>query len=210
MTSIHGLDPQHEPPTVVGLLDGLIDQGVHVAGDLVIGLADLDLIRVALRLLIASEDTAQRTGVRAGEAVAPPRTGAASLDSGLRPVAHATTRPGPTLSTRHAPRDPPQSPRVPSPGRARSDSHRPVKTEEGEHLVHGVTQLVLTVVELIRDLVERQAIRRVEAGSLTTDQVERLGVALQALEERMEDVKDAFGLTDADLNLNLGPLGRLR
>lgn len=73
-----------------------------------------------------------------------------------------------------------------------------------------MSQLVLTLVELIRDLVERQAVRRVEAGNLTTDQVERLGVALQALEERMDEVKDVFGLTDADLNLDLGPLGHLR
>lgn len=69
---------------------------------------------------------------------------------------------------------------------------------------------MLTVIELLRDLIERQAVRRVETGNLTADQVERLGVALQALEERMEDVKAVFGLTDEDLNLDLGPLGRLR
>lgn len=76
--------------------------------------------------------------------------------------------------------------------------------------MRGVSELVLTVVELVRELIERQAVRRVEAGNLTSDQVERLGVALQALEERMEDVKEVFGLTDEDLNLDLGPLGRLR
>jgi hypothetical protein len=56
---------------------------------------------------------------------------------------------------------------------------------------------------------ERQAIRRVEAGSLNDEEIERLGQALMALEQRMEDLKAEFGLTDEDLNLNLGPLGNL-
>jgi hypothetical protein len=64
-------------------------------------------------------------------------------------------------------------------------------------------------VELIRQLMERQAMRRVEAGSLTDDQVERLGRTLMALEERMEELKEHFGLSDEDLNIDLGPLGRL-
>jgi CRISPR/Cas system-associated endonuclease Cas1 len=73
----------------------------------------------------------------------------------------------------------------------------------------GLAGLVLTLVELIRQLMERQAMRRVEAGSLTDDQVERLGRTLMALEERMEELKEHFGLSDEDLNIDLGPLGRL-
>jgi hypothetical protein len=56
---------------------------------------------------------------------------------------------------------------------------------------------------------ERQAMRRVEAGGLTDDQIERLGRTLMALEERMEELKEHFGLSDEDLNIDLGPLGRL-
>jgi len=80
---------------------------------------------------------------------------------------------------------------------------------DGEEVARGLAQLVLTLVELLRQLMERQAIRRVEAGGLDDDQLERLGQALMALEQRMDELKEHFELTDDDLNLNLGPLGNL-
>ncbi len=78
-----------------------------------------------------------------------------------------------------------------------------------ERLEKGLAQLVLTVVELLRQLMERQAIRRIEGGSLTDEEVERLGQTFMALSERMEELKAEFDLGDDDLNLNLGPLGNL-
>jgi Gas vesicle protein K len=78
-----------------------------------------------------------------------------------------------------------------------------------EDLARSLARLVLTLIELLRQLMERQAIRRVEAGGLSEDQIERLGCALIALEQRMEDLKVSFELADDDLNLNLGPLGNL-
>jgi hypothetical protein len=78
-----------------------------------------------------------------------------------------------------------------------------------ENVQRGLAQLVLTIVELLRQLMERQALRRVEAGGLDDETVERLGRTLMALEDRMEELKQTFGLRDEDLNLNLGPLGRL-
>jgi len=78
-----------------------------------------------------------------------------------------------------------------------------------DDMARGLAQLVLTLIELLRELMERQAIRRVEAGGLSDDQIERLGQALMALEERMDELKEEFGLSDEDLNLNLGPLGNL-
>jgi gas vesicle protein GvpK len=80
---------------------------------------------------------------------------------------------------------------------------------EREDVARGVAQLVLTLIELLRQLMERQAIRRIEAGGLSDDQIERLGRSLMALEERMEELRDEFGLEEEDLNLDLGPLGRL-
>ena len=74
---------------------------------------------------------------------------------------------------------------------------------------HGLAQLVLTLIELIRKLVEKQAIRRVEGGSLSDDEIERLGETLMKLEMKMEELKGIFNLTDEDLNINLGPLGSL-
>ncbi|RNM12700.1 gas vesicle protein K [Nocardioides pocheonensis] len=78
-----------------------------------------------------------------------------------------------------------------------------------ETVEKGLVQLVLTLVELLRQLMERQAIRRVEAGGLSDDDVERLGRTLMLLEERMEELREHFGLEPEDLNIDLGPLGTL-
>ena len=73
----------------------------------------------------------------------------------------------------------------------------------------GLAKLVLTLVELIRKLVEKQAMRRVDGGSLTDEENERLGESLMKLEMKMKELKKHFNLTDRDLNINLGPLGDL-
>ena len=78
-----------------------------------------------------------------------------------------------------------------------------------ESVERGLAQLVLTLVELLRQLLERQALRRIEGGSLSDDEVERLGETFMLLERRMEELREAFGLEQEDLNLDLGPLGRL-
>ncbi|GAB3218600.1 hypothetical protein GCM10027452_40610 [Micromonospora halotolerans] len=73
----------------------------------------------------------------------------------------------------------------------------------------GLASLVLTVIELLRQLMERQALRRVDLGDLTEEQVERVGATLMALEEQMTQLREYFGLAPEDLNLDLGPLGPL-
>lgn len=73
----------------------------------------------------------------------------------------------------------------------------------------GLAALVLTLVELLRQLMERQAIRRVEDGSVTDEQAERLGITMMRLEERMDELIEEFGLERSDLNIDLGPLGTL-
>jgi hypothetical protein len=78
-----------------------------------------------------------------------------------------------------------------------------------ERLEKGLAQLVLTIIELLRQLMERQALHRIEGGSLTADEIERLGRTFMALANRMEELKREFGLEDEDLNLNLGPRGDL-
>ena len=78
-----------------------------------------------------------------------------------------------------------------------------------ERVEQGLAQLVLTLVELLRQLMERQALRRMEQGSLTDEQIERLGETFMKLERRMQELKAEFGLEDRDLNLSLGPLGDL-
>lgn len=79
-----------------------------------------------------------------------------------------------------------------------------------ENVRNGLAQLVLTLVELLRELLERQALRRIDGGSLTPEEIERVGTTFVRLAEEIERLKEYFGFTDDDLNLDLGPLGRVR
>jgi hypothetical protein len=74
----------------------------------------------------------------------------------------------------------------------------------------GLARLVLTLIEMLRKVLEHQAVRRMDGGTLTEAEVERLGLALAQLDGRMQELKAIFGLTDEDLEIDLGPLGRLR
>lgn len=78
-----------------------------------------------------------------------------------------------------------------------------------ETVERSLVALVLAVVELLRQLMERQALRRVDQGDLTDQQIEEIGRTLMALEERMAELRRHFGLSIADLNMDLGPLGPL-
>ncbi len=78
-----------------------------------------------------------------------------------------------------------------------------------ENVDSGLAKLVLTLIELIRKLMEKQAMRRIDGDSLTEEQIENLGETLMKLENKMDELKKIFNLTDKDLNLNLGPLGDL-
>ena len=79
---------------------------------------------------------------------------------------------------------------------------------EPDDVQRSVAQLVLTLVEFIRKLLERQAIRRMEAGTLTDQQTEDIGRALMKLEETVVDIAARFGVLPEDLNLDLGPIGK--
>jgi len=74
---------------------------------------------------------------------------------------------------------------------------------------NGLAKLVLSIIELIRRLLEKQALRRMDAGTLSDDEIERVGAALMKLEEKMAEMKQIFGLADDDLKLNLGPVRSL-
>jgi hypothetical protein len=92
------------------------------------------------------------------------------------------------------------SPHVPLPRRVETDA---------ESVERDLMKLVLTIVELVRQLMEAQALRRVDEGDLSDQQVEELGLALMHLEDAMERRKSQFDLSAEDLNLDLGPLGPL-
>src|SRR5205823_5906017 len=79
-----------------------------------------------------------------------------------------------------------------------------------ERVEQGLARLVLTVIELLRRVLEHQAIRRMDGGSLSDQEIEQLGLALMKLSQRMDELKETFGLSDDDLSIDLGPLGELR
>ncbi len=94
----------------------------------------------------------------------------------------------------------------------RQESHLPARLRlnlDPETVKNGLGQLVLTVVKLLHELLERQAIRRIDAGSLNEAQIERLGLTLMRQAEEIERLRKEFGLDEEDLNLDLGPLGKL-
>ncbi len=78
-----------------------------------------------------------------------------------------------------------------------------------EAVENGLARLVLAIVELVRKLLEKQALRRMDGGNLSEEEIERLGTALMKLEEKMVEMKRVFGLEDDDLNLSLGPIKTL-
>jgi len=78
-----------------------------------------------------------------------------------------------------------------------------------EVVENGLAKLVLSIIELVRRLLEKQALRRMDSGNLSDAEIERLGAALMKLEEKMDEMKGVFGLTDDDLNLKLGPVRSL-
>src|ERR1035437_5278467 len=96
----------------------------------------------------------------------------------------------------------PRAPYLGTPGRARLDL-------DPDRLKNGLGQLVLTVVKLLHELLERQALRRIDAGSLTAEQIEKLGFTLMRQAEEIERLRSEFGLEAQDLDLDPGPLGRL-
>lgn len=79
-----------------------------------------------------------------------------------------------------------------------------------DNIEQGLAKLVLTLIDFLRQLLERQAIRRMEGGALSDQEIEEMGEALMKLESKIRELADQFGLSPADLNIDLGPLGRLR
>jgi hypothetical protein len=119
----------------------------------------------------------------------------------LREVADAATRAFSLLPARPDDVAPPRT------GRGRAAARR-LRTDP-DTVERDLVKLVLTIVELLRQLMERQALHRVDQGDLTEEQEERLGLTLMLLHDRMTELCDRYGLTMEDLNLDLGPLGTL-
>jgi hypothetical protein len=203
------------------LVGSLLDKGVVLRGEAGISVADIDLIHLDLGVMLVAMETALRRSRQTPSLAAtlgPPELTREqeSLASGAQERLDGWGAVG-----------------------ARSEAARDVQSEAAEtigtrsgasevslHQVapalpekvnvdpegteNGLARLVLTLIEVLRKVLEHQAIRRMEGGSLSEEEIERLGLGLLRLHDRMQELKSVFGLTDDDLQIDLGPLGRVR
>lgn len=191
---------------LVEVLDHLLARGTVVRGRSTISLAGIDLVHLELSLLLSSVDTLQQ---------------AAAQGIRYQPVAELSPKKAATVTVRPELRQQPAqavlAAELPTGEQTATYSDPPMTAEntatyltpgpEGEQ---GLAHLVLVLVDLLRQLVERQAIRRVEGGTLSDAQVEEMGLALLELEETMQELKRIFKLDEDDLNIGLELVGSLR
>jgi hypothetical protein len=206
---------ESQPSSVVDLLNRLLDKGVVLDGELTISLADVELIYVGLKVLLVS---ASRLRAERADGASPPDPSGASVQApetasptapvsaSVAPILEGDLDFGGATDGASAPTKAESSPAAPS---LASASLSPEVRIDPDRVEAGIIRLVLTVIEVLRRVMERQAVQRVEGGGLSEAQIERLGVGLMRLEEKMEELKREFELTDEDLNLDLGPLGKL-
>ena len=191
-----------------GVLSSLLDKGVALRGGVTLAVADIDLVYLDLALLLTAIETAMKEPKRTpllASAFGPPvlsRHPAPHGDALLE-----ESRVG--EPTRGAGRD--QLPQGKGVSISEVAPGLPERIDaDSTAAENGLARLVLTLIELLRKVLEHQAIRRMDGGGLTEDEVEKLGLAMLRLHKRMEEMKEVFGLADEDLQVDLGPLGRLR
>jgi hypothetical protein len=183
------------------LLSHVLDKGVVLKGEVMLAVADIDLVRLDLGLLLTAVETAlTRGGVGARQHAV-----AASPAQAAEPAQPSTSQDRQVLDSLPAPETAPIAPLA-----TVAEGLPPRLNTDPEKVENGLARLVLTLIEVLRKVLEHQAVRRMEGGNLTDEEVERLGVALLRLNDRMQDMKGIFGLTDDDLQIDLGPLGKLR
>jgi hypothetical protein len=184
------------------VLNHILDKGVVLRGEVMLAVADIDLIKLDLGLLLTALETAMRRPLVSGDRHPglPPALG----DAGRTPPSGSTME-SQVVESLPAPRDASITPlEAVAPGLPPRLNTDPDKAE------NGLAKLVLTLIEVLRKVLEHQAVRRMEGGHLSDAEIEKLGVALLRLNDRMQEMKGIFGLTDDDLQIDLGPLGTLR
>ena len=186
------------------VLSHVLDKGVVLRGEVMLAVADVDLIKLDLGLLLTAVESVVRRGGVAGlsdlSLAAPPRT--------TRPApvrSSGSTMESQVVESLDAPKG-----ATTAPLEAVAEGLPPRLNTDPDKVENGLAKLVLTLIEVLRKVLEHQAVRRMEGGHLSDEEVERLGVALLRLNDRMQDMKGTFGLTDEDLQIDLGPVGKLR
>jgi hypothetical protein len=184
------------------VLNHILDKGVVLKGDVMLAVADIDLIRLDLGLLLTAVESATRVPRVAGAR----SLGLAAPRAESRPsAASGSTMESQVVDSLDAPRD-----ATVTPLETVAESLPQRLNTDPDKIENGLAKLVLTLIEVLRKVLEHQAVRRMEGGHLSDAEIEKLGIALLRLNDRMQDMKGIFGLTDDDLQIDLGPLGKLR
>ncbi len=168
--------------TLVDALDKVLEKGAVINGDIMIRVADVDLVFLGLRLMLTSVSKAEEIS---GKSFSNP-------DKEFTPEDIEYIE----RLQREIRKAEENIPKI-------IDLCSPKKTEQG------LAKLVLTLVELIRKLMEKEAFRRVKRGTLSPAEIQKLGLSLKAVQKKIKEIQAIFGIEDEDLNLDLGPLGNL-
>jgi hypothetical protein len=184
------------------VLNHILDKGVVLRGEVMLAVADIDLVQLDLGLLLTAVETAMRSPRVRGPGAAPlPTAGSETAST----ATSGSTMESQVVEALDVPRD-----AAVAPLEAVAESLPQRLNTDPDKVENGLAKLVLTLIEVLRKVLEHQAVRRMEGGHLSDAEIEKLGVALLRLNDRMQDMKGIFGLTDDDLQIDLGPLGRLR
>lgn len=177
------------------MLSHILDKGVVLRGEVMLAVADIDLIKLDLGLLLTGVEAVLRREQGSSRASTELERAAEVPDSTESETVRALNRPSSAAVT---------------PLAEVAEGLPPRLNTDPEKVENGLAKLVLTLIEVLRKVLEHQAVRRMEGGHLSEAEIEKLGVALLRLNDRMKEMKDIFGLTDEDLQIDLGPLGKLR
>lgn len=199
-------------------LNVVLDKGAVIHGEVTIAIADIDLIRLNLGLLlrgIATGEIHGAGGASLADSLGSIFPGGAAPSGDVKPAASAAdtsprTAAAAAVSTPEAISGDVVSGAPPTSLNSVAQGLPERINADAQGVESGLARLVLTLIEVLRKVLEHQAVRRMEGGRLTTEEIERLGLALSRLNDRMQDLKRVFGLSDEDLQIDLGPLGRLR
>ena len=184
------------------VLNHVLDKGVVLRGEVMLAVADIDLVKLDPGLLL----TAVESALRAPPSGRPRRPGlAAPRAESAGAVVSGSTMESQVVEALPVPREAPITPLADV-----AEALPPRLNTDPDKVENGLAKLVLTLIEVLRKVLEHQAVRRMEGGHLSDAEIEKLGVALLRLNDRMQEMKGIFGLTDDDLQIDLGPLGNLR
>ena len=177
-----GVDPREERVTLIDVLDKVLEKGAVINADVAIRVADIDLIYLGLRVLLCSISKAEELS---GKNFSNPEREPTKKELEYLAKLEREIR------------------------KAEANIPRLIDAKDPKETEQGVAKLVLTLVELLRRLMEKEAVRRISRGSLSNIEIQKLGMTFKALEKKTEELKAVFGIKDEELNLDLGPLGNL-